>query len=152
MPPSRHERRYQEFPSFPYFCGAAWESHGVGARKNDRGAVVTGLLPLDSEQPNTNSQTVLRDRQLPPRPTTGHRVCVEIAFLEAFAIWTQSRRGLLASQVWICPRADDPGRPRGLVLSSQEVVSPFQRNEAAGMTCGAENVARIGDTHGVVGR
>ncbi len=94
MLPNRHERRCQECPSFPYFCGAARESHDAEARQNDREAVIIGMLPIDNEEPNTNSQIALRDRQLPPHPTTGHRVCVEIAFRGVFVIWTQSRRGL----------------------------------------------------------
>ena len=56
------------------------------------------------------------------------------------------------SEIGIGPGADDPPRPRSLVLPGEQMVGAFERDEATGMPCGPEDLARIRDTDGVVGR
>ena len=55
------------------------------------------------------------------------------------------------SQVRVGPGADDPRRPRGLVLPGEQMVGAFERDEAAGVAGRAEDLAGVGDADGVVG-
>ena len=55
-------------------------------------------------------------------------------------------------EVGVGPGADDAGRPLGLVAAGEQVVGALQGHEAARVPRRPEDLTRVRDAHGVVGR
>ena len=59
--------------------------------------------------------------------------------------YSPGSRPLRGLEIGVGPGADDPRRPSRLVLSGEQVVGALERDETAGVPCGAEDLARVRD-------